>query len=287
MRIDRADREVLGHPLDEPQRQPRRAGLDEPRSRSAVAGDVELEGVHQLVPDHVVGLPERAGERQHDPALEELGDAAGPLAELARDGVGLLEIGMAGVEDERLPAVELVVEHAREPLVPALGHPTRLLGGFLLRLVVVDVEVLGPQHLEVERPVLDLVTAEVLGLGHRGEKRDEEKGEQKGTQGLTHDHSRRILCGIRCAGCKFAAADGLRDGVYRIRRRALSAGSVRLPICDWQPRPFRTRKSYADRRRAGAAGHGTNGGRESPYPSRISKKRTRLSALFAGSSQLT
>src|SRR5437867_3603286 len=57
--------------------------------------------------------PQRPCEWQHDAPFEELGHAAGAFAELTFDGVGLLEIGVAGVEDQRLPAVQFVVENAR------------------------------------------------------------------------------------------------------------------------------------------------------------------------------
>ena len=58
------------------------------------------------------------------------------------DDVGLLELGLGGVEDERLPAGQLVVQHGAQAGVPALGHPAGELAGALLFGVVVDVEVL-------------------------------------------------------------------------------------------------------------------------------------------------
>jgi hypothetical protein len=69
VRVLGTDREVLRHSLDEPERQPRdtrRGGAP----AASLAGDVVLEGVHQLVTEHVVGLVQRPGERQHDVVLE-------------------------------------------------------------------------------------------------------------------------------------------------------------------------------------------------------------------------
>ena len=37
--------------------------------------------------------------------------------------VGLLEIGMRGVQHERLPSAQLVLQQALETHAPALGHP--------------------------------------------------------------------------------------------------------------------------------------------------------------------
>ena len=74
------------------------------------AGDVVLEGVNELVAQHVVGGLERARHRQDDAALIGFGDAAGAFADFPFDRVGLTEVGAARVEDQRLPPPELVRE---------------------------------------------------------------------------------------------------------------------------------------------------------------------------------
>ena len=74
------------------------------------AGDVILEGVGELVPDDVIEIGERAADGENDPAPQRLGHAAGAFAEVALDRIGLPELGRAGVEDQRLPPVELVAE---------------------------------------------------------------------------------------------------------------------------------------------------------------------------------
>ena len=61
VRIVRAERQVLGHALDEPQRQ-----------IQVRAEDVVLKRVHQLVAEHVIGFRGPAADRHHDAALQRL-----------------------------------------------------------------------------------------------------------------------------------------------------------------------------------------------------------------------
>ena len=61
--VERTDRQELGHPFGEPQRQ-HRQGL------TPLLQDVALKGVHQLVTEHVIRFREPRGERQHDAAAE-------------------------------------------------------------------------------------------------------------------------------------------------------------------------------------------------------------------------
>ena len=118
-----------------------------------------------------------AGEGKNHPLLQEVGDAAGAFAgRLASQGVGLLEVRLVGVQDERFPLAEPVVEEALVAVVPPLGHaagvPERRVGhGF----VAVEVEVLALQDPPVEALVLDLVATEVLGarLGREESARGE------------------------------------------------------------------------------------------------------------------
>ena len=72
---------------------------------------------------------------------------------------------MAGVEDERLPAIERVVEDARETGVPAFCQARRMACRGLFLSVVIDVEMLGLENAEIEAVVADLVPAEILRLG--------------------------------------------------------------------------------------------------------------------------
>ena len=105
IRVDVAERHVLRHTLDEPQRHAVQARR---QIAPTDARDVVLERVRQLVADDVVGLGERCAHGQNDAALQTLGDAASAFTGLLAQHVGLLEIGMIGVENQRLPAVELM-----------------------------------------------------------------------------------------------------------------------------------------------------------------------------------
>ena len=118
----------------------------------------------ELMAKHVIGLGQRAGERQHDAALQPLGDAACSLANRAADHVGLLEIRVRRIENERLTGLHLVLEDARQARIPALGHSADACGAFALVFIEINIEVIGLQHFELEIFVLDLVPSEVLRL---------------------------------------------------------------------------------------------------------------------------
>ena len=77
------------------------------------AGDVALEGVHELVAKNVVARFDGAGKRKNDTSLVGFRDAAGALAEIALDGVGLPEM-RPRVKDERLTCAQLMTEQLRK-----------------------------------------------------------------------------------------------------------------------------------------------------------------------------
>lgn len=164
--------EVLWHPLD---------GADGVLGGPASApggGDVVLEGVDQLVPQDVIRL--RIGRRQgHDHAVPHaLRHAARSLGKEPGNRVGLLEIRLVGVDQNRLLLLERIAEGPGESLVPPLGHPTEVTHDPLsLPFVEVDVEVGRVEDAEVEIVALDLVAAEVLtGPGNREGQKAEDKG---------------------------------------------------------------------------------------------------------------
>ena len=103
-RVLAADGVVLRHALDDEERQ-----ADELLERAAPLRDVVLELVDQLVAQHVVGLGVRARHRQHHALAKPLGHALRALADVG--DVGLPEVGVVGVEDDRLPLVELVLQN--------------------------------------------------------------------------------------------------------------------------------------------------------------------------------
>ena len=85
--------------------------------------DIELKRVDDLVAEHMIGVGEAGRERQDDPPLAGVGEAAGALFDQAAVDVGLLEPAVRPVQHDRLPPGEGVLEHRREPRVPALRHP--------------------------------------------------------------------------------------------------------------------------------------------------------------------
>ena len=100
--------------------------------------------------EHVVGLGRAYPDRHHNSPPQPFGHTAGAFAEHALDDVGLLEMRVAGIKDERLTAGELMVEQLREARIPPLGHPRSVSRRRLFLRVVVNIEVLGLQDLEIE-----------------------------------------------------------------------------------------------------------------------------------------
>src|SRR5207249_2090035 len=98
----------------------------------------ELKGVDELVTDDVVRITQRTAERQHDPTAQRFGDAARPLAQLALNRVGLLEIRMRRVEDERLASMQLMREHTLESRQPAFRHASSDVDPFTFFRIEVD-----------------------------------------------------------------------------------------------------------------------------------------------------
>ena len=100
-------REVLRHPFHEPQRLPETAAV--------TARDVELKGMHDLVAQHAIRLGHRRRKRHDDAAARGFGDAADRVGQHARDDVGLRELRLTAIDDQRLTAFELVMQDARDP----------------------------------------------------------------------------------------------------------------------------------------------------------------------------
>jgi hypothetical protein len=115
LRIIGADREVLGHALHEPQRHAKRA--------VGSSRDVELERVHDLVPEHVVGVGKAGRKRQHDAPLACIGETPGALLDQPGVDIRLLEAAVRPIEHDGLTSGEGMVEHDRQPRVPPLRHP--------------------------------------------------------------------------------------------------------------------------------------------------------------------
>src|SRR5688500_8560677 len=136
--------------------------------------------MHKLVAENMVSFGERSCQWQHHSALEPLGDASGAFSDHAADDVRLFEVGVRGIQYERLTRAHLVLEDARQSCVPPLGHAADAGGSLALFLVEIDVEVVGLEHLEFEIFVLHLVPTEVLRLRRRGGREEQENDRQTG-----------------------------------------------------------------------------------------------------------
>ena len=180
MWVRRTDREVFGHAFDEPKRQPQRRRDGRLAECLALTRHVELKRVDHLVTQHVVGLSQRTSERQHHAPLEDLGHTPSGFARSAANGVGLREMRMAGVINDRLPTAELMVQEARKPRIPALGKDAGLLHRLAFLGIEMDVEMFRLENLEIEALVLNLVATEILRAGslHAGSAEGREKAEK-------------------------------------------------------------------------------------------------------------
>src|SRR5207249_1876376 len=74
---------------------------------------------------------------------------------------------------------DVVGEHLRQPRVPSLRHPRRLLRRRALLGIVVDVEVSGLEDLEVEGSIQNLVAPEILGVGGGSARQAEQHGSRE------------------------------------------------------------------------------------------------------------
>jgi hypothetical protein len=111
---------------------------------------------------HVPEFRIASGEWKEDAAFHELGDASCAFGDQGWRNVGLLEMAMGCVKEERDRIVDLVAEQLREFRICLLCQTGSVEGSGSLRSVVVDVEVVGVDYLPIEIVILDLVLAEVL-----------------------------------------------------------------------------------------------------------------------------
>ncbi len=138
--------------------------------------------MHQLVTRDVIVLRVIARERHDDAIAERLREAARPFADQPAGDVRLLKVGVVREVDDRLLLAELVLQHRREPRVPALEHSRRVGHRQGFDGIEVDVELRRLENPEVEGLVLHLVPAEVLCVGGRGSQCRPDGGDQDGQQ---------------------------------------------------------------------------------------------------------
>ncbi len=153
-----------------------------PRSLEiGLAEQVELEDVHHLVPEGVAELGEVPPERHRDPALQEVRRPEQPFGRGEGKDVGLLEVGVRGIDHQRDPLGDIVAELHRQRVEARLGVSQG--GGRQVGFggVVVQIDVRAAHDPPVELPVLDLVLAE-------GEKLRLEPGWERRAKGGDSRH---------------------------------------------------------------------------------------------------
>src|SRR5262245_16216047 len=123
----------------------------------------------------MVCVGKRTSERQHDAPLDTLGHAAGALANIAANHIGLLEFNVRTVQDERLAPPQFVLEQAPEAHSPSFGESSRDVDARAFARIEINVKVLSLQYLEVERSILNFVAAKVLGRGGCADSADDRK----------------------------------------------------------------------------------------------------------------
>jgi hypothetical protein len=89
--------------------------------------------------------------------------------------VGLFEIGVRRIEDERLSIDERVPEQSFEARVPSFGETRRDVRAFALARIEIDVEVLGRHHAKVERVIAHFVASEILSFRRRRSEGDDKQ----------------------------------------------------------------------------------------------------------------
>ena len=135
--------------------------------------------MNQFVGEYVFQLRVRTREGQQYAVLVEFRHAARALADEAGQDIGLLEIGMGSVEDDRDFVAEPVLQYAAQAVIGPLRHPRGIVGRLFLSLVEVNFEVGRGDDFPLEVAVLDLVPPEVIPLGERGRRHGQQAQESQ------------------------------------------------------------------------------------------------------------
>ncbi len=122
----------------------------------------------QRVPE----LGEVTAEREGDPSLQEIGSAKQTLGWREGQDIGLLEVGVRGVDNQGNAGGDFMPELQRQRVIARFGIGQRRGGKLRFSAVVVQVDVRPAYDPPVQLPVLDLVLPkrEELGVGGRGGK---------------------------------------------------------------------------------------------------------------------
>jgi len=157
------------------------------------------EDVYQLVADHMPKIPHRAVVRDDDSTFEELKEPSDTFRDKAGSGVGLLEVEMRAVKNERDAVADVVVELLFKDLVALFRKERSALGEVFHFGIVIDVEVVSFQNMPVEIGVLDFIASEIEKLRRCG-------GDKKKTQWDISDkptaHTCQALSQCNVSGCK-------------------------------------------------------------------------------------
>ena len=120
--------------------------------------------MHQLVPDRMPEFGVAAAKRQCDATLQKLGHTQQAFRRNERQDVGLLEIAVGRVDDQRDAPGDGVVEAPLERVVALLRVCQRDAAQLFFFRIVVEIHVLAAQHAPIETAVLNLVLPEVAVL---------------------------------------------------------------------------------------------------------------------------
>jgi len=123
---------------------------------------MEHKNVRQLVPDHPLELIAGPVVGNDHPPFDEFKKSPHPLGDEIGNGIRLLEVKVGGIKDERNFFQDGKVEFLLQKLKAYLRIMGPCPGQFLLLGIIIDVEMIGLQHLPVKIGVLDLVAAEVI-----------------------------------------------------------------------------------------------------------------------------
>src|SRR5688572_2146592 len=131
---------------------------------------------------------------------------------------------MRSVQDERLPPGGLAAEEVGQALPPPLREAAGRVDRLAILLVEVDVEVLGLEHPELERLVLNLVCAEVLCRRRLRHQRQQRRGddEKQATEwfSLPRGHPKYTVPDSRSGRLCGSGTAGLTNGSDDARARA-------------------------------------------------------------------
>ena len=122
------------------------------------------EDVDEFVPDHVAKIPHRPVVGNHDATLEKLEEAADSFGDKSGGRIGLLKVEMGAVKNERDAVCDVVTELLLEDPVALLRQKCAALGKIDHLRIVINIEVLGLEHVPVEIGVLNFILSEVEKL---------------------------------------------------------------------------------------------------------------------------